>query len=156
MRYVFVTANGLLTALIAMTILELRMSPERNGIDNRELNTAFRSPGDSFVYPRIARLFLPFPKSPACSCVSIRLPCCILGLWPKHLEGSKSESSRRYLLATRLLRGTLTWSRDATTFGVFYWRQVKKFDVLLNSAAPNGPDYIDILGLCLHAAPLIS
>ena len=25
-------------------------------------NTAFRSPGDSFVYPRIARLFLPFPK----------------------------------------------------------------------------------------------
>src|SRR5260370_27200634 len=70
------------------------MSPERNGIDNRELNTAFSSPGDSFVYPRIARLFLPFPKSPACSCVSIRLPCCILGLWPKHLEGSKSESSR--------------------------------------------------------------
>jgi hypothetical protein len=25
-------------------------------------NTAFRSPGDSFVYPRIARLFLPFSK----------------------------------------------------------------------------------------------
>jgi hypothetical protein len=59
----------------------------------------------------------------------------------------------RYLLATRLLRGTLTWSRDATTFGVFYWRQVKKFDVLLNSAAPNGTDYIDILGFCLHAPP---
>ena len=49
--------------------------------------------------------------------------------------------------------GDITWSRDATTFGVFYWRQVKKFDVLLNSAAPNGPDYIDILGLCLHALP---
>jgi hypothetical protein len=48
--------------------------------------------------------------------------------------------------------GDITWSRDATTFGVFYWRQVKKFDVLLNSAAPNGPDYIDILGLCLHVS----
>jgi len=34
--------------------------------------------------------------------------------------------------------GDITWSRDATTFGVFYWRQVKNFDVLLNSAAPVG------------------
>jgi hypothetical protein len=39
----------------------------------------------------------------------------------------------------------------ATTFDVFYWLQVTNFDVLLNSAPPNGPDYIDILGLCLHA-----
>ena len=38
----------------------------------------------------------------------------------------------------------------ATTFGVFYWLQVTKLDVLLNSA-PSGPDYIDILVLCLHA-----
>jgi hypothetical protein len=38
----------------------------------------------------------------------------------------------------------------ATTFDVFYWLQVPNFDVLLNSA-PNGPDYIDIWGLCLHA-----
>jgi hypothetical protein len=38
----------------------------------------------------------------------------------------------------------------ATTFDVFYWLQVTNFNVLLNSA-PNGPDYIDILGLCLHA-----
>jgi len=38
----------------------------------------------------------------------------------------------------------------ATTFDVFYWLQVTNFDVLLNSA-PNGPDYIDIWGLCLHA-----
>src|SRR5713101_3352420 len=38
----------------------------------------------------------------------------------------------------------------ATTFDVFYWLQVTDFDVLLNSA-PNGPDYIDILGFCLHA-----
>jgi len=37
-----------------------------------------------------------------------------------------------------------------TTFDVFYWLQVTNFDVLLNSA-PNGPDYIDIWGLCLHA-----
>jgi hypothetical protein len=36
----------------------------------------------------------------------------------------------------------------ATTFDVFYWLQVTNFDVLLNSAA-NGPDYIDIWGLCL-------
>ncbi len=42
----------------------------------------------------------------------------------------------------------------ATTFDVFYWLQVTNFDVLLNSA-PNGPDYIDIFGLCLHA-PIIS
>jgi hypothetical protein len=39
----------------------------------------------------------------------------------------------------------------ATTFDVFYWLQITNFDVLLNSAPPNGPDYIDILGLCLHA-----
>jgi hypothetical protein len=32
----------------------------------------------------------------------------------------------------------------------FYGLQVTNFDVLLNSA-PNGPDYIDILVLCLHA-----
>ena len=38
----------------------------------------------------------------------------------------------------------------ATTFDVFYWLQVTNFDVLLDSA-PNGPDYIDIWGLCLHA-----
>jgi hypothetical protein len=38
----------------------------------------------------------------------------------------------------------------ATTFDVFYWLQVPNFDVLLNSA-PSGPDYIDIVGLCLHA-----
>ena len=38
----------------------------------------------------------------------------------------------------------------ATTFDVFYWLQVTNFDVLVNSA-PNGLDYIDILGLCLHA-----
>jgi hypothetical protein len=43
----------------------------------------------------------------------------------------------------------------ATTFDVFYWLQVTNFDVVLNSAAPNGPDHIDILGLCLHA-PIIS
>ena len=42
----------------------------------------------------------------------------------------------------------------ATTFDVFYWLQVTNFDVLLNSA-PSGPDYIDIMGLCLHA-PIIS
>src|SRR5206468_11818384 len=40
----------------------------------------------------------------------------------------------------------------ATTFDVFYWLQVTNFDVLLNSA-PSGLDYIDILGLCLHAPP---
>jgi hypothetical protein len=50
--------------------------------------------------------------------------------------------------------GILPGPRDATRFGVFYWRQVKKFDVLLNSAAPNGPDYIDIWGLCLDAPQL--
>jgi hypothetical protein len=38
----------------------------------------------------------------------------------------------------------------ATTFDVFYWLQVTNFDVLLNSA-PNGPDYINIWGLRLHA-----
>ncbi len=38
----------------------------------------------------------------------------------------------------------------ATTFDIFYWLQVTNFDVLLNSA-PSGPDYIDILGLSLHA-----
>jgi len=42
----------------------------------------------------------------------------------------------------------------ATTFDVFYRPQVRNFDGLLNSA-PNGPDYIDILALCLHA-PIIS
>jgi hypothetical protein len=42
----------------------------------------------------------------------------------------------------------------ATTFDVFYRLQVRNFDGLLNSA-PNGPDYIDILALCLHA-PIIS
>jgi hypothetical protein len=42
----------------------------------------------------------------------------------------------------------------ATTFDVFYWLQVRNFDGLPNSA-PNGPDHIDILGLCLHA-PIIS
>jgi hypothetical protein len=39
----------------------------------------------------------------------------------------------------------------ATTFDVFYWLQVTNFNVLLNSA-PNGPDYIDIWGLCLHVS----
>ncbi len=38
----------------------------------------------------------------------------------------------------------------ATTFDVFYWLQITNFDVLLHSA-PSGPDYIDILGLSLHA-----
>jgi hypothetical protein len=41
---------------------------------------------------------------------------------------------------------------DATTsFDVFYWLQVRNFDVPLFDPTPNGPDYIDILGLCLHA-----
>jgi hypothetical protein len=39
----------------------------------------------------------------------------------------------------------------ATTFDVFYWLQVTNFDVPLLNSAPNGPDYIDIVGLCLHA-----
>jgi hypothetical protein len=39
----------------------------------------------------------------------------------------------------------------ATTFDVFYWLQVTNFDVRLLNSAPNGPDYIDIVGLCLHA-----
>ena len=63
------------------------------------------------------------------------------------------------LLAACAPRGT--WAacggggfvRDATaitTFDVFYWLQVTNFDVLLNSA-PSGPDYIDIVVLCLHA-----
>jgi len=39
----------------------------------------------------------------------------------------------------------------ATTFDIFYWLQVKNFDVRLLNSAPNGPDYIDIVGLCLHA-----
>jgi hypothetical protein len=38
-----------------------------------------------------------------------------------------------------------------TTFDVFYWLQVTNFDVRLLNSAPNGPDYIDIVGLCLHA-----
>jgi len=38
----------------------------------------------------------------------------------------------------------------AASFDVFYWLQVKNFDGLLSSA-PNGPDYIDIWRLCLHA-----
>ena len=38
----------------------------------------------------------------------------------------------------------------ATTFDIFYWLQVRNFDGLLNSA-PNGPNYIDILGSFLHA-----
>jgi hypothetical protein len=37
----------------------------------------------------------------------------------------------------------------ATTFDVFYWLQVKNFDVFLNSA-PNRPDYIDILIWDVH------
>jgi hypothetical protein len=43
----------------------------------------------------------------------------------------------------------------ATTFDVFYWLQVKNFDVRLLNLAPNGPDYIDIAVWCLHA-PIIS
>ena len=39
----------------------------------------------------------------------------------------------------------------ATTFDVFYWLQVTNFDVRLLNSAPNGPDDIDIVGLCLHA-----
>ena len=39
----------------------------------------------------------------------------------------------------------------ATTFDVFYWLQVTNFDVRLLNSAPNGPDYVDIVGLCLHA-----
>jgi hypothetical protein len=39
----------------------------------------------------------------------------------------------------------------AATFDVFYWLQVKNFDVRLLNSAPNGPDYIDIVGLCFHA-----
>ena len=54
----------------------------------------------------------------------------------------------------------LGFARDtATTFDVFYWLQVTNFDVLLNSAPPDGPDYIDIWVSCLHAAspcPIIS
>src|SRR4029450_4378257 len=42
----------------------------------------------------------------------------------------------------------------ATTFDIFYWLQVKNFDVRLLNSAPNRPDYIDIVGLCLHA-PII-
>ena len=38
----------------------------------------------------------------------------------------------------------------ATTFDVFCRLQVTNFDGLFSSA-PNGPDYIDILGLCVHA-----
>jgi hypothetical protein len=38
----------------------------------------------------------------------------------------------------------------AATFDVFYWLQITNFDGLLSSA-PNGPDYIDIWGWCLHA-----
>jgi hypothetical protein len=37
-----------------------------------------------------------------------------------------------------------------TTFDVFYWYQVTNFDGLPDSG-PNGPDYIDIWGLCFHA-----
>jgi hypothetical protein len=40
----------------------------------------------------------------------------------------------------------------ATTFDVLYWLQVTNFDVLLNSAPPNGLDYIDVWGLCLHVS----
>jgi hypothetical protein len=41
----------------------------------------------------------------------------------------------------------------ATTLDVFYWLQVTNFDVLvLLNSAPNGPDYIDIWGLCLHVS----
>ena len=48
-------------------------------------------------------------------------------------------------------RGGFGFARNtATTFDVFDWLQVANFDILLNSA-PNGPDYIDIWGLCLHA-----
>ena len=39
----------------------------------------------------------------------------------------------------------------ATTFDVFYWLQVTNFDVSLFDPTPSRPDYIDILGLCLHA-----
>src|SRR5205823_3574326 len=37
----------------------------------------------------------------------------------------------------------------AATFNVFNWLQVSNFDVLFNSA-PNGLDYIGILGFALH------
>ena len=37
----------------------------------------------------------------------------------------------------------------ATTFDVFYWLQVTKVDVLLNST-PNGVKYVDIFGVGLH------
>jgi len=50
--------------------------------------------------------------------------------------------------------GGFTWSRNATTFDVFYWLQVTNFDVRLLNSAPNGPDNIDIVGLCLHAQML--
>jgi hypothetical protein len=39
----------------------------------------------------------------------------------------------------------------ATTFDVFYQLEVTNFDVCLLNSAPNGPDYIDIWGLCLHS-----
>jgi hypothetical protein len=49
--------------------------------------------------------------------------------------------------------GDITWSGDTTTFDVFYRLQVTNFDVLvLLNSAPNGPDYIDIWGLCLHVS----
>jgi hypothetical protein len=44
------------------TELHNTIADPRGRIGTEIKNTAFRSPGDSFVYPRIARLFLPFPK----------------------------------------------------------------------------------------------
>ena len=40
----------------------------------------------------------------------------------------------------------------ATAFDVFFWLQVRNFDVSLFHSAPNGPDHIDIriFVLCLH------
>ena len=42
----------------------------------------------------------------------------------------------------------------ATTFDVSYWLQVTNFDMSFLNSTPSGPDYIDIMGLCLHAPQL--
>jgi hypothetical protein len=39
----------------------------------------------------------------------------------------------------------------APTFDVFYWLQVTNFDVSLFDPTPGGLDYMNILGLRLHA-----
>jgi len=55
------------------------------------------------------------------------------------------------LVAACAACGGFGFARNTATFDVFFWLQVTNFDVLLNSAPPNGPDYIDIFGLRLHA-----